>query len=231
VTAIGMMGELLTDSRRPDRVYGVVVGVVTNNQDPEELGRVKVWFPWLADDGESNWARIASPMAGPERGLYFLPEVDDEVLVMFEHGQIDHPFIIGALWNGKDKPPATNGDGKNNLRVIKSRSGHTITLDDTADAEKITISDKTQKNTIVIDSKENTVTITSDKEVTVKAQGNITLDSSGGDLAIKCQSLSVDASKSVSIKAGQSGTVEANSGLALKCLAGVNVNDGALEVR
>lgn len=223
-------GNLLPPARKTDRIYGAVVGLVTNNQDPEELGRVKVSFPWLSNHAESHWARVASAMAGPDRGMYFLPEVDDEVLVMFEHGQIDHPFIIGALWNGKDKPPAKNGDGKNNLRVIKSRSGHTITLDDTSGEEKITISDKSQKNTIVIDSKQNAITISSDKEVTVKAQGDITLDA-GGNLALKCQSFSVEANQSVSIKANQSATLEAQSGLALKSLAGVNVNDGALEVR
>ena len=65
------------------RVYGVTVGVVTNNQDPDGLGRVKVRFPWLSDDDESFWARVVTPMAGNGRGLYLLPEVDDEVLVAF----------------------------------------------------------------------------------------------------------------------------------------------------
>jgi uncharacterized protein involved in type VI secretion and phage assembly len=231
MSGLELLAELSPDPKRGTRISGVVVGIVTNNQDQAGLGRVKVSFPWLWDQGESHWARIATPMAGADRGMYFLPEVNDEVLVMFEHGQIDHPFIIGALWNGKDKPPAQNSDGKNNLRVIKSRSGHTLTLDDTAGAEKITISDSQNQNTIVIDSKGKTITLTSAKDVTVKAQGDITLDASGGKLAIKCQSLTVDASQSVSIKAGQQGSLEAQSGLALKCLAGVNVNDGALEVR
>ena len=80
--------DVLTDERddASSRVSGVVVGVVTNNQDPEGMGRVKVKFPWLSDEDESNWARVAAPMAGKERGFYFLPEVEDEVLVAFEHG-------------------------------------------------------------------------------------------------------------------------------------------------
>src|SRR5262249_43235482 len=75
------LGEKLTH-----RLKGVMVGVITNNQDPDGMGRVKVKFPCLSDDEESHWARIAAPMAGKERGIYFLPEVDDEVLVAFEHG-------------------------------------------------------------------------------------------------------------------------------------------------
>ena len=101
--------DLLRDSSAREaiasRIYGVVVGVVTNNQDPEELGRVKVKFPWLSDADESDWARIATPMAGNEKGIYFLPEVDDEVLVVFEHGDLRFPYIIGALWNGQAPPP------------------------------------------------------------------------------------------------------------------------------
>src|SRR6185436_4336090 len=108
------------------RIHGVVVGIVTNNQDPDGMGRVKVKFPWLSDADESFWARAAVPMAGKDRGFYFLPEVDDEVLVAFKHGAARSPYTPGALGNGKDAPPATNDDGKNNVRVIKSRSGHVI---------------------------------------------------------------------------------------------------------
>ena len=100
------------------RYYGVVVGIVTNNQDPNNMARVRVKFPWLSDDNESWWARMAVPMAGSGRGSYFLPEVDDEVLVAFEHGDVRSPYIVGGLWNGKDSPPANNSDGKNNIRVI-----------------------------------------------------------------------------------------------------------------
>ena len=120
----------MSEKAADPRLFGLVVGVVTNNQDPDGLGRVKVRFPWLSDDEESHWARIAVPMGGKERGTYFLPEVDDEVLVAFEHGSPSFPYVLGALWNGKDVPPTTNDDGKNNLRLIKSRSGHVIKLND-----------------------------------------------------------------------------------------------------
>ncbi|MBU0960029.1 MAG: phage tail protein, partial [Proteobacteria bacterium] len=127
---------------KQNKIQGVVIGVVTNNEDPEGMGRVKVKFPWLSDEDESNWARVASPMAGKERGMYFLPEVDDEVLVAFEHGDMRFPYIIGSLWNGTEPPPASNDDGQNNVRMIKSRSGHVISLTDEDGKEKIEIIDK-----------------------------------------------------------------------------------------
>ena len=143
--------DLISDiaEEKVGRITGVAVGVVTNNQDPDGLGRVKVRFPWLSDADESQWARIAAPMAGKDRGVYFLPEVDDEVLVAFEHGDPRFPCVIGALWNGKDAPPATNSDGKNNVRVIKSRSGHIIRLNDEDGKEMIEIIDKSEKNSII----------------------------------------------------------------------------------
>src|SRR5262245_99993 len=159
-----------------ERFYGVVVGLVTNNNDPDKLGRVKVKFPWLSDRDESHWARIAAPMGGKERGVYFLPEVDDEVLLAFEHGNVTRPYVIGALWSKEDKPPANNGDGKNNLRLIKSRSGHTIKLNDEDGKETIEIIDKSEKNSIVINTKDNSITIKSEKDITLAAKGTIKLD-------------------------------------------------------
>src|SRR5271165_2888626 len=154
--------DLLTvpSSTEPGRFYGVVVGVVTNNQDPDKMARVRIKFPWLSDDHESWWARIAVPMAGASRGAYFLPEVDDEVLVAFEHGDVRSPYVVGALWNKKDAPPTTNDDGKNNIRVIHSRSGHLVRLDDSDGDEKIEIIDKTGGNSITIKSSDNSVSLT-----------------------------------------------------------------------
>ena len=180
----------------------MTVGIVTNNQDPDNLGRVKVRFPWLSDTEESHWARVLTPMAGKERGLYCLPEVEDEVLVAFEHGMMEFPYVLGGLWNGKDAPPATNGDGKNNLRVLKSRSGHLITLDDTDGAEKIQVTDKTGKNMIVIDSKKNTILITADADITLDAP-NGKLKLSGKGIEINSQAeIKIEASQNVDVKAG-----------------------------
>jgi uncharacterized protein involved in type VI secretion and phage assembly len=187
--------ELLNDKEDAyavtGKVYGVVVGIVTNNQDPEKLGRVKVIYPWLSDSEESHWARVATLMAGKDRGSFYLPEVDDEVLLAFEHGDVRFPYVVGTLWNGKDAPRYDNGDGNNDKRVITSRSGHefifddndqqgkvvihtnknhTITLDDTSGGEKISIVDKSGSNSVEIDSNQNSIAIKSAMKLTIESQ-------------------------------------------------------------
>jgi uncharacterized protein involved in type VI secretion and phage assembly len=158
------------------RLYGVVVGVVTNNQDPDGLGRVKLQLPWLASDAESTWARVAAPMAGAGRGTFFLPEVDDEVLVAFEHGDPRYPYVLGALWNGKDKPPEANADGQNNRRLVRSRSGMTILLDDESGREQVRIADKDGQTAIVISMADKKVSIASGGDVEIAApQGTVTV--------------------------------------------------------
>jgi uncharacterized protein involved in type VI secretion and phage assembly len=175
------------------KIEGVMVGVVTNNKDPDGLGRVRVRFPVRESNDESYWARIATLMGGKARGTVFFPEVGDEVLVAFDHGNSDYPYVIGGLWNGEDKPPETNSDGKNNIRKIRSRSGHEIlfnddaetkqeklviqtkaghiiTLDDSSGKEKIEVKDKTGSNSITIDSNQNAITVSSAMKLSLKAQ-------------------------------------------------------------
>ena len=164
------------------RETGVVIGLVTNNKDPDGLGRVKVKFPWLSAEEESAWAKIAAPMAGSGRGFYYLPEVDDEVLVAFEHGDIHRPYLVGTLWNNQDKPPKSNdevvgSDGKVNQRIIHSRSGHQIILDDSDGSEKIEVIDKSGSNQVIINTADNAIDVTANAKVTVKAGGQtLTLD-------------------------------------------------------
>lgn len=230
--------DLLIDNGKNNLFYGVTVGIVTNNKDPDGLGRIKVKFPWLSQTEESYWARIVTPMAGNDRGIYFLPEVDDEVLVAFEQGDMNVPYILGALWNGKDKPPVKNDDGKNNQRVIKSRSGHQIILDDTKGNEKITIEDKTGKNKIVINSQDNKMDIKVEKDLTIETKGKIILKSSDDDVSIECNNLSIKTKQNYQLETGKNCTVkatskyelEAKSGLGIKCSAGVKINDDSLEV-
>jgi uncharacterized protein involved in type VI secretion and phage assembly len=197
------------------RITGVVVGVVTNNQDPDGFGRVKVKFPWLSDVDESDWARVAAPMAGNKRGFYFLPEVDDEVLVAFEHGDVRFPYVLGALWNGKDAPPASNGDGKNNVRLIQSRSGHVIKLNDEDGKETVEILDKSQKNSIVIDTAKNTITITSDQDITISA--------SKGTIKLDAQNVEIKSSAATKLEAGSTMDVKASGTMTVKG-ATVNIN-------
>jgi len=232
-----LLSYLQDENRESNRFFGVMVGIVTNNKDEEGLGRVKVKFPSLSEQDESYWARILTPMAGKGMGIYFLPEVEDEVLIAFERGDISSPYILGGLWNGQDKPPESNSDGKNNRRVIKSRSGHQIILDDTENAEKITICDS-KNNQIVIDSKNNAISIEVEKDIIIKAKGKINIESSDGDISIKCNNLAIQTQQNCEIKtnskfevkANANCNIQANAGLALKCMAGVKINDGALEV-
>lgn len=191
-----------------DRFYGVVVGVVTNNQDPENMHRIKVRFPWLSNDVESNWARMATPMAGNDRGVYFLPEVDDEVLVAFEHGRVDHPFVLGCLWNGQDSAPESNSDGENNHRTIKSRSGHVLRLNDKSGNETIEIIDKSGNNKIIIDTANNSITIEANSDITIKSStGKLTMQANG--IEMKSQAgVSVQAAQGLDLKAGAQVTVK-----------------------
>jgi uncharacterized protein involved in type VI secretion and phage assembly len=196
------------------RISGVVIGVVTNTQDPDGLGRVKVKFPWLSDAEESFWARVATPMAGKNRGFYFLPEVDDEVLMAFEHGDPRFPYVLGALWNGQDKPPEKNDDGKNNVRLIRSRSGHVVRLDDTEGKEKIEIVDKSGKNSVILDTSKNTITITSSKDITLSAtQGTIKLEA-----------------QKIEIKSSADSAIEAGAGMDVKASAVMNIKGATVNL-
>jgi uncharacterized protein involved in type VI secretion and phage assembly len=197
------------------RIHGVVVGVVTNNQDPDALGRVKMKLPWLSDLDETNWARVVAPMAGKQRGVYFLPEVGDEVLVAFDHGDVRFPYVLGALWNGQDAPPASNDDGKNNIRLIKSRSGHVIKLNDEGGSETIEITDKSQKNSIVIDTSKNTITLTTDKDITLSA--------SKGTIKLDAQKVEITSSDATKLTSGSTMNVEASGTMTVKG-ATVNIN-------
>ena len=172
------------DNRRTGNIFGVVVAIVIDNYDPEGRGRVKVKFPQIASIEDGQWARIATLMAGESRGSFFLPEINDEVLVAFERGDITRPFVLGALWNGVDVPPYDNADKENNLRFIKSRSGHLIRLDDKEGAEKIEIIDKSGNNSVIIDTASNTITITSDADVKIEApKGTIKLNAQNIEIA------------------------------------------------
>jgi Rhs element Vgr protein len=237
-------------------MLGVVPAIVTQNVDEDNMHRIRVQYPWLSDEEESWWARVAAPDAGPDRGITYLPEIGDEVLVAFEHGDIGRPYIVGRLWNGKDAAPHTSNQlvqsGKVNLRVIKSRSGHTITLNDTEDKELISIIDKTGNNLITIDSSTNAISIEangakvilklegedgkltikaedsidikSGGDMTFKSEGNLTLDAGMNDVEIKGGGVNIVASSDFSAKSsGGQASIEGTTGTTVKSAATVTV--------
>jgi phage baseplate assembly protein V len=195
--------------------HGVAIGIVSNNKDPDGLGRLKAKLPWLSEEHETDWIRMAVPMAGAQRGFWFLPEVDDEVLIAFQHGSPQAPVVIGALWNGKDKPPGNNSDGKNNVRSLTSRSGHVVRLTDTKGEEKVEIVDKSGKNSIVVDTAKNTITITADAD--------LVLESKQGKVVLRGQGVEIDSTADVKIQAKAAGELKVGGQLTVKG-ATVNIN-------
>lgn len=195
-----------TDGNRTDG-HGVAVAVVTKNDDPERMGRVKVTYPWRDAEDESHWARLAVPMAGRDRGTYFLPDVGDEVAVGFQGNDIHHPIVFGGLWNGTDEAPERNANGDNDLKKIRSRAGHEVTLDDAEGAggisvttasgnridlddssggERIEIADTSGTNEVVFDATGGTISVTGAARVSVEAptidlkgSGNVNVEAGG----------------------------------------------------
>ncbi|MBI5960849.1 MAG: phage tail protein [Chloroflexi bacterium] len=153
------------------RIRGLVVGLVTDLDDPDGLGRIKVEYPWLPEGTESTWARLSTPLAGPELGFFFQPEIGYEALVAFEMEDYRRPIILGFLWNGDNAPPSDDP----NVRMIQTVSGHKITLDDTSGSETITVEDSSGTNKIVMD--QNGITIESTGDITLKGV-NVTLEAS-----------------------------------------------------
>lgn len=198
-------------------VSGVAVAIVTNNKDPKGMGRVKLTYPWRDAEDESFWARIAMPMAGTNRGTYFLPEVDDEVLVAFEDDDIHHPFVLGALWNGDDMPPEDNADGKNDVRKIRSRSGHEIVMDDADAGGKVAITTNAGHEIVLDDTRGS-------EQITVTDQSgtsSITLDGTGAIDLSSSTSISIDTT-SLELT-GQTVSIESTGPLTISGMP-VNIN-------
>ncbi|MGE0869439.1 MAG: phage baseplate assembly protein V [Kofleriaceae bacterium] len=186
--------QIRTAELEAGRIYDPVIGIVTDNKDPTKLARVKVKIPILSDRDSTWWAPIAMLGAGKNRGWFFIPEIDDEVLIMFEHGDPDRPIVVGALWNGKDKPPDRNSDG-NPRRMITSRQGSRIVFDD--DTEQLIIEDGANKGRIVLDAKANKITIEA-------LDGDVCLQAPNGDLQIVAKQIELTARDKLEIHAGSS---------------------------
>ena len=190
--------DVAVDERIPSglggRWYGVYPALVTDIKDPDNQGRVKVSLPWSPDTGTAKyetWARLATMMGGNNRGSWFVPDLNDEVLIAFEGGDTRRPYVIGGLWNGSDAPPESmDGAGNNYKKVLRSRNGVKVTLDDqdgqekfiaeTPGGQKVTLKDGPGAVEIV-DSNGNSIKLET-SGVTITASAKLTINA--GTIAI-----------------------------------------------
>lgn len=253
--------ELLIDERVPEglggRFYGLYPALVTDVSDPDNQGRVKVVLPWAPDPSGGRyeaWARLATLMAGSGRGTWFIPDINDEVLVGFEAGDPRRPYVLGALWNGSDVPPASmDSAGKNALKVIHSRNGVKLTLDDTDGKEllqletpagqMVTLKDgpgvievkDANGNTVKLDS--SGITITTSSKLSVSA--NTVEISATSKLSVTAPTVELSAASKLSVTSGAveysassfkvtSGTVDLSAG-SISANAGISKFAGLLK--
>jgi uncharacterized protein involved in type VI secretion and phage assembly len=193
-------------SRSTDkRFYGVVEGLVTANADPDQEGKVRVKYPSFDEDMVSEWCRILQPYAGPGYGMFFVPEVGDEVVVGFAHGDMRLPIILGGVYNGQDKP-ASHRDASTDEKLIRTKAGHQNKLNDSNNSHQITITTN-GGHTIDLNDQENSVSVTTTggQSITLDDQDNsITVQTSGG------QSITLDPDGGVTISAAEV-TIDATS--------------------
>jgi len=253
------------------RIFGAVIGIVVDNNDPEGLYRVKVKFPWVKEstskysdapdkeDFVSTWARVATFMAGNQRGAFWLPEVDDEVLVVFEHGDVRRPFVIGSLWSPVDKAIHDNKSqgGKNHLRTIMSRSGHVVQFIDEPSKEMLIIQTKVDPNKamsrdpsrgghhIILDESDgalkihisdgkqkNFVTIDSTNNcITVESkEGDIVIKAPNGTVQVRCKTLDIESSQSSKIVAKSSMNIKAQSTMGIESGSGMTIKGATVKI-
>jgi len=186
------------------RFYGVYPAVVTDLNDPEGQGRVRIRLPWSPDDlgGYEAWARLATLMGGNNRGSWFVPDLDDEVLVVFQAGDTRWPFVIGGLWNGVDAPPEQMDEsGNNDIKSLRSRNGVKVTLDDASGQERLILETPGGQQVSLTD-----------------GPGVIELrDSNGNTVTLESSGITLSASAKVTVQAGtvevSAGSVTVNAGM------------------
>jgi len=177
------------------RENGIVIGVVQDLDDPERLGRVRVRLPHLNDE-LTDWSRQATPMGGRDRGLFFRPEVGDEVLVACEQGDPRRTVVVGALWSKADPPPEDDGRATdNNWRFFRSRSGHLLKFDDTSGAERIEIVGSGDGHKLVIDVSGKAIQISC-------SSGDVSISAPAGQVSIDADRVSITAKSSMTLDGG-----------------------------
>ena len=251
----------LLKREQTQKIYGVVVGIVTDNKDDKGRYMVKVRLmhqpngSTAASPQESTaWCRVVTFGAGKDRGMFFLPEVEDEVLVAFEHGDVNRPYVVGSLWNSSNTSAGDNKAGKNNDRFIKSRSGAMlrfrddkedkkeqveilsakgaqILIDDTDKGHRVHIQDQKKENYLTLDKQGKKITLeTSTGDILIKAKGKIQLEAdvietvSKKDTKMEANKWEVIAKEKFTLQGKAAGDVTASDTLTLIGSSKVNIN-------
>jgi uncharacterized protein involved in type VI secretion and phage assembly len=186
---------------------------VVNNDDPEKLGRIKVKFPWLESE-ETIWIRFLTPHAGEDRGWYAIPEIGDVVLVGYEFGDPNHPIALGALYNKNAAPPGAASTPENDIKLIRTKAGNEIKINDQSGSEEIAIATKDGDNKIVLN----------------MAGPSISIESKG-DISIKGSNISIESDQKIKLKAGTDADIEAGANLKTKASAQYNAEGAMVTVK
>ncbi|MBV8757619.1 MAG: hypothetical protein JO257_10100 [Deltaproteobacteria bacterium] len=223
--------------------FGLHYAVVTQNKDPDNLGRIKVRLPWLdgGDKDQTHWAQLLTPMEGKKFGWYTLPDIEDVVVIAFIAGEMHQPVVLGGVWSKTDNSPEPNEDGKNNFRGYRSRSGHRLILDD-SDKTKVVLADKTGKNMVGIGNfakagaGPNTCAVykppmSGDTGVSISTmEGTLEITCKDGTLKVDAQqNIKINAKTTVDVKAGKDIKMDGSS--AAKVTAGSPSNWDASQIK
>ncbi len=227
-----------------NRIMGLLTGIVTENYDKEMPGRVCVRIP-VRDENANvlKWVRVAMPSGGDKWGHYFLPEIGDQVLVAFEEGNIEKPFVIGCIPRDSSKLVSSSADEKNQYKRIRTKHGSSLTFVDSNESEEgdkdqiliqtakelhcmeldneknqISIRDKENKNAIILKTEKGQMEILAEKKLTIKVGDSIEIVMNGenGAINVKCNTLQEKASKNVKIETDGNGSLKAAAGLTLE---------------
>jgi uncharacterized protein involved in type VI secretion and phage assembly len=204
----GPVNELMENASR--RFYGVVTGQVKSTDDPMNLGRVQIELPFISSTDSSPWARVAVPMAGSTHGFYFPLEVGQEVLVAFEHGDMDVPYVLGSLWNAMAPPPPLSPEAQANL--VRTVAGNEILFNDSPPS--ITIKTPNEQTIhiapegIKLESGSSSITITPKGEIKITAGTKLTLEAKA-EISLKAASVSIEGTGSLSLKGGATCSINA----------------------
>lgn len=217
-------GSSVAAASAPASFPAAAIGIVTNNEDPENMGRVKLKFPWFWDEGETEWSRVSMMGAGPDRGFFCLPEVNDEVLVVFLHGDMDNPVVVGGLYSTNKKPPiatsAAVAQGKVVNRMMKTTAGHIIELKEESGAKSITIKDGQGVSEMTMDA--------TNKAMKQTVSGDITIESKTAKVTVKATGdIVIEGKANVNIKAATNVSIEGNGQVTLKGNGPVTVQSSA----